>query len=188
MTKVFIEGNDPLLIRMFTDEGFELCPIPQDADLICMEGGADVDPLLYGDEKVDNRCYLNRYKDIESLGILGVALLMDIPVVGICRGHQIMCVQQGGKMVQHIEDHCRGHMVTYEGQDYYVTSAHHQEAVPALSEEHIVRASDGTCEIVLYPDKKWLGFQPHPEYVGKGHECRELFFSLLDKQCGVKRS
>lgn len=186
MTKVYVEGRDPLLIRMFEDEGFEVCQMPQDADLICMEGGEDVDPTLYG-EKASPQTYSSQHKDIVSLGILAIAELIDIPVVGVCRGHQIMCVQQGGKMIQHIENHGRSHTVELEGVEYNMTSAHHQEAVPALHEDYIVRADDGTCEIVLYPDKPWLGFQAHPEYVGKGHECRELFFDLLEKQCGVSR-
>lgn len=186
MTKVYVEGDDILLSKMFDEEGFELVGFPQEADLICMEGGADVDPVLYG-EALHPKAYINPRKDIVSLGILNVALMLDIPVVGICRGHQIMCVQQGGKMKQHIEGHCGAHMLTVERVSYQVSSAHHQEAVPALSEEYIIRADDGTCEIVLYPDKKWLGFQPHPEYHEKGHEGRELFFDLLEKQCGISR-
>lgn len=186
MTKVYVEGRDVRLFHFFEEEGFELVGLPQEADLICMEGGADVDPALYGEE-LHPEAYTSPSKDIVSLGILNVALLMDIPVVGICRGHQIMCVQQGGKMKQHIEGHCGAHMLTVEGVSYQVSSAHHQEAVPALSEEHIIRADDGTCEVVLYPDKKWLGFQPHPEYHEKGHEGRELFFTLLEKQCGISR-
>jgi gamma-glutamyl-gamma-aminobutyrate hydrolase PuuD len=184
-TKVYVEGENYLLAQMFIEEGFDIAQSPEEAHLICMEGGADVDPSFYGEKNTHS--YSNIFKDYESLDLLNIALKQGTPVVGVCRGHQIMCVHQGGKMVQHIQGHTRGHMLTYEGTEYPVTSTHHQMAVPALSEANIVRSDDGVCEIVLYPNKKWLGFQPHPEFTRKGSECRELFFLLLEKQCGVKK-
>lgn len=178
MRKVFVEGRDYSLFNMFKEEGWILVNSIEYADLLCLEGGADVFPPLYGEKNVSST--YNVHKDIQSFGLISVAQRLNIPVVGICRGSQVMCVNNGGKMKQHIENHCKWHDLTVNGQTFEVSSSHHQESIPNVSEDYIIRSEDGTCEIVWYKDKNMMGFQPHPEYHQQGHECRNIFFELID--------
>ena len=185
MKSVYVEGNDPLLKKMFREDGWNIADSVFYADLLCLEGGADVTPSLYGE--VNTSSYSNEEKDINSLGLIGVAVLRDIPIVGVCRGSQILNVYHGGTMVQHIEGHAGpDHTVHYQGRDWVVSSSHHQESVP--NEEfvyEVVRAKDETCEAFFIecesPYRVHLGVQFHPEYFPKGHECRELFYLMLSE-------
>lgn len=179
--KVFVEGRDMSLFRMFEEEGHTITNDLLEADLLCLEGGADVTPEIYGHVNKHSANSIN--KDIASFGLIDVAQRIGIAVVGICRGSQAMNVYNGGSMKQHINGHglADGHGLTFEGERYNVSSVHHQESVPIVDEQFITRADDGCCEIVQYPGMRMFGFQPHPEYHKKGHDCRVLFFSLVDR-------
>lgn len=181
MKKVFIEGNDGRLFNMFEEIGYQFAQTVFNADLLCLEGGADVSPALYGD--ANTHSHSSPDKDITSFGLISIAQRLGIPVVGICRGSQVMCVHNGGKMKQHIEGHGIYHTLNVYGRKYYVSSSHHQESVPLLDENNIIRADDGTCEITMYRDLNMLGFQPHPEYFEAGHECIDLFKNLVNEVC-----
>lgn len=183
MKSVYVEGDDTLLTKMFREDGWFIVDSIFSADLLCLEGGADVTPILYAEENTHS--YSNEEKDIHSLGLIGVAVLRDIPIVGVCRGSQILNVYHGGTMVQHIEDHAGpDHTVYYHGRDWVVSSSHHQESVPYDNYETYV-ADDGTCEAFFVdkgPETKThLGVQFHPEYFPKGHECRKLFYLMLSE-------
>lgn len=189
LKKVFIEGVDHSLTTMFEEEGFIVVDDLEDADLLCLEGGADVNPAMYGEENTAS--HFSNKKDIESFGLANMAqYVYNIPIVGICRGSQVLSVLNGGKLEQHIDGHAlyAGHQLEYNGRSYHVSSAHHQEAIPNCEEGQVLRAPDGTVEVHMYPDVRHLAFQPHPEYHAKGHECRELFFGLLDNVCFGKQS
>lgn len=184
MKKVFIEGHDRLLYRMFVQEGWQIAGTLFDdaVDLLVLEGGADVSPEIYGEKNTQSMVSPN--KDYTSFGLLHIASkLMNIPVAGICRGSQVMCVYNGGSMVQHLKTHSGpNHTLVVDGREYIVSSAHHQESIPNEgSGTRVYRAEDGTTEIVVYERAKMFGFQPHPEYHDYGHECRELFFNLVDE-------
>lgn len=182
MTKVYVEGPDHLLVKMFLEEGFDVVDSLFSADLLCLEGGSDVTPSLYGEKNTDSQN--SPSKDIHSLGLITAADLLEIPIVGVCRGSQIMNVAYGGKMIQHVEGHAGPpHTITYDGVEYEVTSAHHQASVPhrSVSTDDVYKAPDGTVEAVIYREERCLGFQPHPEYVGKGHPCRQVFFKMLEE-------
>lgn len=179
--RVFVEGNDFILKSMFVEEGWELAPDLLSADLLCLEGGADVQPELYKEK--NSHSYTSFSKDLESLGLIRAAELLDLPMVGICRGHQIIAVNEGCKLNQHIRGHNNWHDLVVDGRVYEVSSAHHQsvEHNPWLmsTAEQVYLSDDGTVEIIQW-DEKILGVQFHPEYHAKRHECRDLFFNLVN--------
>jgi len=183
---VFIEGHDQSLYEMFKEEGYTIAANILVADLLCLEGGHDVSPEIYGEENTDSSSSISL--DINTFGLMAIAEHMSIPIVGICRGHQALCVHQGGKLKQHIDNHCQWHNLVVDGELVPVSSSHHQEAVFNRRCEDLeqIYAEDGTCEIVKYTYDKYLGFQPHPEYHHKGHPCWELFFKLIDEVCFPK--
>lgn len=152
-------------------------------------GGADLDPSFYGMERSVKcgRSYLE--KDKLSIARIQKAHKQGIPVIGICRGAQIANVVNGGILVQHIDEHTRGHTITlYDlNGDLYkdnvtVTSTHHQMMV--AHQDGIILGKDnrGTTgvhwenvnehhfykyvtEVVYYPKTKTLCIQPHPEWM-----------------------
>lgn len=182
MKKVHVEAMDGQICDMFVKEGWIVTHDILEADLLCLEGGADVTPELYGEINTFSQCSLN--KDVYSFGLLAIAVQRDIPVVGICRGSQVLNVYNGGKMKQHIEGHgVFSHKLTVDGETYDVSSTHHQESVPCevISEDHIWRADDGTVEMIYYEEERMLGCQFHPEYSQDNRNDRKLFFKMLER-------
>ena len=156
------------------------------ADALVLSGSTtDVHPRTYG-EPIDPRCLdpdLNR--DLRDLAALRIALRDDIPVVGVCRGSQLLSVLFGGSLSQHVEHHDgdRPHIVATAarssarrrrrprralGARVEVVSDHHQ-AVRRLGHGLRVTATapDGMIEAVEVPGRRLaLGLQWHPERGG----------------------
>jgi putative glutamine amidotransferase len=86
-----------------------ITPDDPDADVldhldgIVLTGGADVDPAQYG-EAAHPATYLKPYRDTAELLLLRAALAADLPLLGICRGMQLMAVDAGGRLHQHLPD------------------------------------------------------------------------------------
>lgn len=187
--KVFVEGSNISISGMMVEEGYEVTTSLKDCDFLCLAGGNDVSPELYKEENTHSHSNLS--VDTPTLGLITAAKLMGKPVVGICKGAQILNVYHGGSMIQHIEGHAiRGtHELFFEDQTYDVTSTHHQCMKPDLWSDNLLGQwrVDDVPEIVIYSeeyDKNDVCFQPHPEFTQKGSSCRELFFRVL-KRYGV---
>lgn len=112
----------------------------------------------------------------------------NIPLIGVCRGAQGLCIGAGGKLIQHVDNHGFDHYVeTKDNQKVFVTSTHHQMMWPwdikheLLAWTDVARSSKyegeyhGTsispsaymqkeAEIVFFPQLKGLAIQGHPEY------------------------
>ena len=182
MRSVYVEGSDHLICKMFMEEGWTIVSSHIEADLICLEGGADVNYLIY-DYKNRGSSLPNHSKDIHTFGVMAIADVMVKPVVGICRGSQAMCVFMGGKLHQHIGMHANGpHSLTLnDGKTITVSSAHHQASIPdSDSIDYAINSDDGYTEVVKYVNG-WVGYQPHPEYSGKGSEMRKHFFDMIEE-------
>ena len=107
---------------------------------------------------------------------------LGIPILGVCRGAQLLCALAGGYLIQHVNNHAgRGHLIqTKDGGLMPVNSIHHQMCIPfdtdhellgwaneRLSDIYIDEDStvdiDVEPELVYYPKLKGLGIQWHPE-------------------------
>lgn len=184
--KVFVEGNDYSIVNMFQANDWFVTRNLEEADLVCFQGGADVSPELYGEPNTGS--YNQWDIDFLSLVLYNNAKRLGIPMVGICRGGQFLNVMAGGKMIQDYPGHAitgthtihvADGLFTLEAQ---VTSTHHQVMVPGLYQSPIGWGdSPQEVEIVWNDWDGTLSFQPHPEYVNKGHECQTLFFDLLKR-------
>lgn len=120
-------------------DNFEYSRI-EDADLVILTGGADVDPSLYGARKHPTT-FSQISRDKEELEELK-KVRPDQLVYGACRGSQFSCVVNGGLLVQNVSNHAvgRGHAITSTkaakkyssiGQEIYeITSTHHQMQYP----------------------------------------------------------
>ncbi|MDQ1039820.1 putative glutamine amidotransferase [Streptomyces sp. V3I8] len=149
-------------------------------DAVVIAGGPDVDPARYGAAR-DPRCGPEaRARDSWELALIGAALASGTPLLGICRGMQLLNVALGGTLVQHIDGHVetvgvfgRHGVKPVPGSLYAelvdgevsVPTYHHQ-AVERLGEGLVASAfaQDGTVEAVELAGPGWvLGVQWHPE-------------------------
>lgn len=144
---------------------------------LILTGGGDVNPARYGERPHVEVYGVDNARDKIELAALEIALELDIPVLGICRGSQIMCVARGGKLTQHIgRDHVGAeHWVTAApdariwkracgARDMSVISLHHQcVRKPGKGMRVAAYALDGTPESIESKDGRWLGVQYHPE-------------------------
>jgi len=69
---------------------------------LVLSGGVDVDPGLYGERRHPETGDRHPFRDRYELALLAEALRRDLPVLAICRGHQLLNVFLGGKLIQHI--------------------------------------------------------------------------------------
>ena len=164
-------------------------------DGLLLPGGWDVDPSFYGEGRDDKLQETDIELDKTELSLFRQAREREIPVLGICRGQQVINVAMGGSLVQHLEGHevrslGRNHLAhTIEvdpsselGQaagehKVRVNSLHHQ-AIKRLGEglQQTARGEDGTVEGVESDDGLIVAVQCHPEELTTDMPwARELF-------------
>lgn len=158
-------------------------------DGLVLTGGGDVDPKLYGQSPDPSVGGVDPVRDQSERALLAAALTVDLPVLAICRGCQILNVELGGTLHQHLPDIYRtdahrhapsvfGEVVVTTtpdsrtaavfGVEPTVLCSHHQ-GIDALGRGLVVtaRAADGVVEAVELPGATFvLGVQWHPEEGG----------------------
>ena len=97
---------------------------------LVLTGGIDVDPALYGESPHPDVDNTNRDRDEFELALLQDALDRDLPVLAICRGHQLLNVAMGGSLLQHIDSGAH--------EDVELVSAHHHASLVAGTKLHAV--------------------------------------------------
>lgn len=141
------------------------------ADLVFLPGGADVDPTRYGGTEELSFYSFTSMLDRWEVKVIPRALELNIPIFGICRGHQTLWVELGGKLEQHITPRhsgirrrLGGHLVGGEWGSAVVNSLHHQAPDYPIPEGAVIRmlAPDGTIEAFTYGDHA-VCVQWHPE-------------------------
>ncbi len=73
-------------------------------DGLVVIGGLDVDPSLYGQEPHEHLGRTSLARDRAELALINAALAADLPILAICRGHQLLNVALGGTLHQHVPD------------------------------------------------------------------------------------
>jgi len=157
--------------------------VPVDMDGLLLAGGGDIDPARYGEantasDKIDSE------RDELELALAGGVIDADLPVLGICRGFQVLNVAFGGKLVQHVGDHRPAEpdgVVRHEGvvpragsrlaaavggEPLTVNSRHHQAVIVSMLGTGLQPTAevDGLVEAFEATEKRWVvGVQWHPE-------------------------
>lgn len=147
----------------------------QPGDAVLLQGGGDISPVLYNQANRFSR-FLSPKRDNLELHLLHNATRRGLPVLGVCRGHQMVNVFHGGTLFQDLDkegvvssEHGASHPVEYNhpllervaGSDW-VNSYHHQAVRKVGKGLKIASVSlDGVIEAVYRPGV--LGVQWHPE-------------------------
>ncbi|MFF3513812.1 gamma-glutamyl-gamma-aminobutyrate hydrolase family protein [Streptomyces sp. NPDC002573] len=150
-------------------------------DGVVIAGGPDVDPSRYGAERSPRTGRPAPERDAWELALIEAALSAGTPLLGICRGMQLLNVVLGGTLVQHIDGHDAAevgvfgqHTVKPVPGTRYAEVAPEPVSVPTYHHQAVDRlgagllasahAEDGTVEAVERPGDGWvLGVQWHPE-------------------------
>ncbi|MGW3207982.1 gamma-glutamyl-gamma-aminobutyrate hydrolase family protein [Streptomyces sp. NPDC001135] len=150
-------------------------------DGLVIAGGPDVDPSRYGAERDPRTGPPAPARDAWELALIGAALAAGTPLLGVCRGMQLLNVALGGTLVQHLAGHADvvgvfgGHPVKPVPGSRYAGIVPEETTVPTYHHQAVDRlgtglvpsayAADGTVEAVELPaDRGWvLGVQWHPE-------------------------
>jgi putative glutamine amidotransferase len=159
-------------------------------DGLILAGGNDLDPASYGAEAHPATADTIPERDVFELALTRRAVEIDMPVLGICRGMQVLNVARGGTLLQHLpeifghEDHRRtpgsfagsDHDVRLQedslaalaaGEQRHGTKSHHHQGVDVIGQGLAVTGLstlDDLPEAIEAPDRRFvLGVQWHPE-------------------------
>lgn len=203
-------GLVPVTLPPILDESAfaDIAPI---FDGFLFTGGHDIDPKLYGEDKLPECAEINPDRDALETMAYRYAYDHNVPVLGICRGIQFINVMQGGTLYQDLPtqfdtkiDHHMSH--PYDGVCHdvvicdetplaevlhagtlRVNSIHHQ-AVKKIGHALNVMAvsEDGLIEGIYVPDKHFIwGVQWHPEYDYQSNAASFKIFLAFAEACGV---
>ncbi|MFD6836943.1 gamma-glutamyl-gamma-aminobutyrate hydrolase family protein [Streptomyces diastaticus] len=149
-------------------------------DGLVIAGGPDVEPARYGAERDPRTGPPAPARDAWELALIDAALSLGTPLLGICRGMQLLNVALGGTLVQHLDGHTGGtgvfgsHPVKPVPGSRYAAAVPEESAVPAYHHQCVdelgrglsvsAQADDGTAEAIETAGEPWaLGVQWHPE-------------------------
>ncbi|MBW4717578.1 gamma-glutamyl-gamma-aminobutyrate hydrolase family protein [Saccharothrix obliqua] len=167
-------------------------------DGLVLAGGADVDPARYGRPRDTRTGPPRPDRDAAELELVRAALKLDLPLLGVCRGMQVLNVALGGTLAQHVEGHnpapaafehtgvavAPGTLLAGVVGLATTVHCHHHQAVDDLGDglRVVASAPDGTVEAVELPGSRFvLGVQSHPE---ADSEDDRLFAALVAATAG----
>lgn len=180
-------------------------------DGVVFSGGGDIDPALFDQEKHETVDYMDEERDTFEMKLMEEAFARDMPILAICRGVQVMNVQQGGNLIQDIpsqtdstQEHSQRNLEVGEHDVFdevtipegdnpisramgagsvSINSFHHQALGDvAESLEVVSRSGDGIIEAVYAPKQTHaVGTQWHPERLAASDKKNQALFDDLVK-------
>ena len=205
MKTVFMRGN-PGDFSNYTD-ALLACGI-QPVLSMCLEdalqcngllvpGGIDMDPAWYHQPNIASRD-IDPNRDKDELALIHMFFEAGKPILGVCRGHQVLNVAFGGSLIQDVPNAanhvnlgkagdnvhpvhaCHPFMQDLYGQDFSVNSSHHQ-AVDMLGCGLIATCTseDGILEGFIHENGRVIGVQFHPERMAFAHRRKDTVDGAL---------
>ena len=194
-------GGVPVFLPYTTDESritqyVELC------DGLLFAGGVDIHPRCYGEEIESETVEVVELRDAFETALFEAYIKTRRPILGICRGIQLINVALGGSLVQHVEGH-RGseesplvsHGICIEsetvlrrivGHDALTVNSYHHQIVKRLADPLTVsaRSDDRVIEAVELKEHPFLvAVQWHPELLYKNDSAARALFSAFVAAC-----
>jgi len=189
-------GGVPVIVPPYTEH--TIGGLVDHLDALCLSGGPDLHPSLYGAEPSDALGPTDVAMDRAELSLAAAALARGLPVLGICRGHELLNVAYGGTLHQDVDGHRQtapgtqtAHEVAIEPGSRLaallgvtggrVNSFHHQ-AVDVLGRglRAVAWAPDGVVEGLEDPAAPWVvGVQWHAEGLVGAPDQERLFSAFI---------
>lgn len=207
---VYVVGPDYNVREVFHENGWNVVEEMEDADFICLTGGSDINPDLYGQVPHKTTHWIP-HRDAYEVESYREARQLGKKVLGICRGAQLMNALEGGSMYQHVNHHHGHHQAKdlFTGEWKTVNSIHHQMMIPCdnsfvvavatgqstqrelmveRGDSHVIQAHVGQHddpEVVIFYDPKGDNLNFGLGFQGHpeyGHpETTEYFFQLIER-------
>ena len=141
----------------------------QEGDILIVHGGADISPSLYN-KRVSRHTYANDRpspRDVTEWDMMQHASKMGIPIIGICRGGQMLCALAGGHLIQHVNNHAGWNhpVITVDGTEFDTNTIHHQMMYPFDVTHELLAWSKETLSDVYYDEDTPVHVPVEPEYV-----------------------
>lgn len=204
---VIVNGGTPVILPLTTNETI-IESYLESIDGLILSGGHDVYPMNYNEEPLQKLGQVYPDRDYFDFKLLELAIKKEIPILGICRGFQLMNVYHGGSLYQDLsyrenetikhDQKYTSHITThslivekdtklfniFENENLMVNSFHHQ-ILNRIGEDLIVsaRAKDGVAEAIEHKTYDFmLGVQWHPEMLHKSEMImNNIFKELINK-------
>lgn len=180
-------GGVPYILPLLTVKDAPFREMVERLDGLILTGGDDPAPHLYGEEPLQGLGEVEYERDLAELEVIKLAMELKKPILGICRGMQILNVAAGGTLIQDIPSQVPGalqhaqkgsrqygaHKVMLQPgvvaealgkTEFLVNTSHHQavkDVAPGYRATGI--AADGVIEAIESLDGLHIGLQWHPE-------------------------
>ena len=202
---VIESGGVPLVLPLIDDQA-DIGALAELCDGFLFTGGPDVHPAFYKEDAMRYCGAIDEKRDTLELLLFNEVSLLDKPILGICRGIQLINVALGGTLYQDIPAQFHGEPIAhYQQPPYYVPihsvaiehgtllhniineenmmvdSMHHQaikKLAPSL--QCAAKSKDDLVECAFMPGKRFLmGVQWHPEWMFQPNSDSEKLFSAF---------
>jgi len=173
------------------------------ADGLLLSGGPDIHPFHYGRTDDTAQCSIDLYRDTLEFELINQAIKREIPILGVCRGLQILNVALGGSLIVDIPNEVNNYethqidsgdayhsikisessiIYNLSGLREYEVNSNHHQAIGRLSDQLKATAytTDNIIEAIEYKDKGkpfLLGVQWHPERMALDSIMSKIIFN-----------
>jgi len=139
-------------------------------DVLVVWGGADIWHGYYNKEKSRyNYCDSTpSWRDAIEWAMMQRAKELGIPIIGVCRGAQMLCALAGGYLMQHVTGHGGTHnVITHTGETYETNSIHHQMMVPGPAKHEVLAQINPKALLssVYWDENTEVDHQQEPEFI-----------------------